>query len=48
MPRFTTSDDVDLHYTDAGEGLPVLCLVGADPQWHRLRLSGAASGRRAD
>lgn len=28
MPRFTTSDGVSLHYEDAGEGLPVLCLSG--------------------
>lgn len=28
MPRFTTSDGVALHYSDEGEGLPVLCLSG--------------------
>ncbi|MBM9593083.1 alpha/beta fold hydrolase [Roseitranquillus sediminis] len=28
MPRFTSSDGVGLHYTDAGEGLPVICLAG--------------------
>ncbi|MCR9111148.1 alpha/beta hydrolase [Marivita sp. XM-24bin2] len=28
MPRFTTSDGLSLHYTDDGEGLPVLCLAG--------------------
>lgn len=28
MPKFTTSDGLSLHYTDEGEGLPVLCLAG--------------------
>ena len=28
MGRFTTSDGVSLHFEDAGEGLPVLCLSG--------------------
>ncbi|MFA8387169.1 MAG: alpha/beta fold hydrolase [Pelagibaca sp.] len=28
MPRFTTSDGLSLHYTDEGDGLPVLCLAG--------------------
>ncbi|MCA0846757.1 alpha/beta fold hydrolase [Salipiger thiooxidans] len=28
MPRFTTSDGLSLHYTDEGEGLPLLCLAG--------------------
>ncbi|OAN69346.1 hydrolase [Rhodobacteraceae bacterium EhC02] len=28
MPRFVASDGVSLHYEDAGEGLPVLCLSG--------------------
>jgi pimeloyl-ACP methyl ester carboxylesterase len=28
MPRFTTSDDVSLFYTDEGAGLPILCLAG--------------------
>jgi pimeloyl-ACP methyl ester carboxylesterase len=28
MPRFTTSDGLSLHYTDEGEGRPVLCLAG--------------------
>jgi pimeloyl-ACP methyl ester carboxylesterase len=28
MPTFQTSDDIELHYTDEGEGLPVLCLAG--------------------
>ncbi|WP_435312218.1 alpha/beta fold hydrolase [Primorskyibacter sedentarius] len=28
MPYFTSSDDVRLHYTDEGEGLPVLALSG--------------------
>lgn len=28
MPRFTTSDGVSLHYSDAGQGLPLLCLAG--------------------
>lgn len=28
MPRFTTKDGLSLHYTDAGEGRPVLCLAG--------------------
>ncbi len=28
MPRFTTSDGLRLHYTDEGEGLPLLCLAG--------------------
>lgn len=28
MPKFTTSDGVSLHYTDEGQGVPVLCLSG--------------------
>lgn len=28
MPSFTTSDGLSLHYTDEGEGLPLLCLAG--------------------
>lgn len=28
MPRFTTSDGLSLHYTDDGEGTPILCLSG--------------------
>jgi len=28
MPRFTTSDGLSLHYTDEGDGLPLLCLAG--------------------
>ena len=28
MARFTTSDGLSLHYEDAGQGLPVLCLSG--------------------
>ena len=28
MPRFTAADGTGLHYTDAGVGLPVLCLAG--------------------
>ena len=28
MPNFTTSDELSLHYTDEGEGLPLLCLAG--------------------
>ena len=28
MPQFTTSDGLSLHYTDAGSGLPILCLAG--------------------
>ncbi|EPX85801.1 alpha/beta fold hydrolase [Salipiger mucosus] len=28
MPHFTTSDGLSLHYTDEGEGLPLLCLAG--------------------
>lgn len=28
MPRFTTSDGLSLHYTDEGQGLPVLALAG--------------------
>ena len=28
MPYFTTSDSLKLHYTDAGDGLPILCLAG--------------------
>ncbi len=28
MPRFTTFDGLSLHYTDEGEGLPLLCLPG--------------------
>ena len=28
MPRFTTTDGLSLHYTDVGEGRPVLCLAG--------------------
>ena len=28
MARFTTSDGLSLHYTDAGDGPPILCLAG--------------------
>ena len=28
MPFFTTSDGLSLHYTDEGQGLPLLCLAG--------------------
>ena len=28
MPRFTASDGISLHFTDEGEGLPLLCLAG--------------------
>lgn len=28
MPRFATSDGLSLHYTDTGDGLPLLCLAG--------------------
>lgn len=28
MPEFTTQDGTRLHFTDQGEGLPVLCLAG--------------------
>lgn len=28
MPKFTTSDGLNLHYTDEGTGKPVLCLAG--------------------
>jgi len=28
MARFTTSDGLSLHYTDAGDGTPILCLAG--------------------
>lgn len=28
MPRFDTSDGLSLHFTDQGQGLPVLCLPG--------------------
>ena len=28
MPNFTPSDGLSLHYTDEGEGLPLLCLAG--------------------
>ncbi|PIE12638.1 MAG: alpha/beta hydrolase [Rhodobacterales bacterium] len=28
MPTFTTSDNITLHYTDEGAGLPLLCLAG--------------------
>lgn len=28
MPRFSTADGLSLHYTDEGEGLPILCLSG--------------------
>jgi pimeloyl-ACP methyl ester carboxylesterase len=28
MPRFTTPDGIALHFTDEGEGTPVLCLAG--------------------
>jgi Predicted hydrolases or acyltransferases (alpha/beta hydrolase superfamily) len=28
MAKFTTSDGLSLHYTDAGDGLPILCLAG--------------------
>ena len=28
MPKFTTSDNLNLYYTDEGNGLPILCLAG--------------------
>lgn len=28
MPHFTTSDGLNLYYTDEGDGLPILCLAG--------------------
>ncbi|MEL7213436.1 MAG: alpha/beta hydrolase [Pseudomonadota bacterium] len=28
MPNFTTSDGLSLHYTDEGQGLPIICLAG--------------------
>ena len=28
MARFKTSDALNLHYTDEGTGLPILCLAG--------------------
>ena len=28
MARFKTSDGLNLHYTDEGTGLPILCLAG--------------------
>ena len=28
MPHFKTSDGLNLHYTDQGAGLPILCLAG--------------------
>ncbi|MFK7880017.1 alpha/beta fold hydrolase [Roseobacter sp.] len=28
MPHFSTSDGLSLHYTDQGEGTPILCLAG--------------------
>lgn len=28
MPRFATPDGLSLHYTDAGTGVPILCLAG--------------------
>lgn len=28
MPHFTSSDGLNLYYTDTGEGLPILCLSG--------------------
>lgn len=28
MPKFTTSDGLSLHFTDEGDGLPLLCLAG--------------------
>jgi pimeloyl-ACP methyl ester carboxylesterase len=28
MARFTSSDGLSLHYSDSGEGLPILCLAG--------------------
>ncbi|GLT09494.1 alpha/beta fold hydrolase [Sulfitobacter porphyrae] len=28
MGKFTTSDGLSLHYTDEGDGLPILCLAG--------------------
>ena len=34
MPRFTTSDGVSLHYTDEGQGLPLLCLAGLTRDGH--------------
>ncbi|MEV6977419.1 alpha/beta hydrolase [Kitasatospora sp. NPDC093806] len=47
MPRFTTTDDVGLHYYDEGEGRPVVLVSGygqpADDwalQWGQLRAAG--------
>ncbi|MFJ8434157.1 alpha/beta fold hydrolase [Kitasatospora sp. NPDC094019] len=47
MPRFTTTDDVGLHYYDEGDGRPVVLIPGygasADDwalQWGALRASG--------
>ncbi len=34
MPRFTTSDGLSLHYSDEGEGLPLLCLAGLTRDLH--------------
>ncbi|MCR8547928.1 alpha/beta hydrolase [Salipiger sp. P9] len=34
MPRFTTSDNFSLYYTDDGEGLPLLCLAGLTRDGH--------------
>lgn len=28
MPHFTTSDGLSLHYSDVGDGIPLLCLAG--------------------
>ncbi len=28
MPYFTSSDGLNLYYTDKGAGLPILCLAG--------------------
>ncbi|WP_422072490.1 alpha/beta fold hydrolase [Tranquillimonas rosea] len=28
MPRFTTSDDLSLHYSSEGDGTPIVCLAG--------------------
>ncbi|MDU8913886.1 alpha/beta hydrolase [Aestuariicoccus sp. MJ-SS9] len=34
MPRFTASDATGLHYTDEGDGLPLLCLSGLTRDGH--------------
>ncbi len=34
MPTFTTSDQISLHYSDEGEGFPLLCLAGLTRDMH--------------